>query len=418
MAMARGAAMLKVKQRAVREHHEAPPVGDAMLQPDRQSVSRRGFLTAMAATTVAAGAFVQGISPSISAAAGGPARLSTSFESWFEVIDRPGAPFEIVQRVVEFPIGSRAARHVNGGPAYLTVLGGELTMWIGDAPARAYPVGESFVEPFRTAAEAANLGATEATVLVTYLIPVGSAVSMLEGASTLPADQRPPGPTLRFESRLRIDEELPYSQVGQVLQTYEPGAWTVAAEAPTARLLSVVSGEVTVLTGATQQTYSAGQHWIERPGQAWLSGNSGSSPAVVAVSTTRSATASASAQGPGSPTTDSPPTDALAARLMRTEVQRGGSSIPGREIVQVLTEIPAGVESGWHIHPGEEVGYIIAGTVEMRVRGEPTRTLRAGDGFLIPPRTAHNAFDVGPETGRMLSTYIVEAGQPLATVTG
>ena len=43
--------------------------------------------------------------------------------------------------------------------------------------------------------------------------------------------------------------------------------------------------------------------------------------------------------------------------------------IPGREIVQVLTEIPCGVESGWHIHPGEEVGYIVAGTVEMMIRG-------------------------------------------------
>ena len=41
--------------------------------------------------------------------------------------------------------------------------------------------------------------------------------------------------------------------------------------------------------------------------------------------------------------------------------------------------------------------------------------LHAGDGFLIPPRTPHNARDLGPETGRMLSTYIVETGQPLST---
>jgi quercetin dioxygenase-like cupin family protein len=61
------------------------------------------------------------------------------------------------------------------------------------------------------------------------------------------------------------------------------------------------------------------------------------------------------------PTTDAPPTDALAGKLKRTEVQHKQSSIPGREIVQVLTEIPCGVESGWHIHPGEEVGYILAG---------------------------------------------------------
>jgi quercetin dioxygenase-like cupin family protein len=110
--------------------------------------------------------------------------------------------------------------------------------------------------------------------------------------------------------------------------------------------------------------------------------------------------------------------DALAAKLKRTELQHSASSIPGREIVQVLTEIPAGVESGWHMHPGEEVGYILAGTVEMHIKGKPTLTLRAGDPFLMPPRTAHNARDLGPETGQMLSTYIVEVGQPLAEFTG
>ncbi len=111
------------------------------------------------------------------------------------------------------------------------------------------------------------------------------------------------------------------------------------------------------------------------------------------------------------------PADELADTLKRTEVQRASSSIPGREIVQVLTEIPVGVESGWHTHPGEEVGYILTGTVEMRIRDFDTLLLHAGDGFLIPPGTPHNARDLGPGTGRMLSTYIVEIGQPLATLT-
>ena len=47
------------------------------------------------------------------------------------------------------------------------------------------------------------------------------------------------------------------------------------------------------------------------------------------------------------------PDDALASRLRRTELQRAASSVPGRDIIQVLTEIPVGVESGWHTHPGE-----------------------------------------------------------------
>jgi quercetin dioxygenase-like cupin family protein len=109
------------------------------------------------------------------------------------------------------------------------------------------------------------------------------------------------------------------------------------------------------------------------------------------------------------------PADALAATLKRTEIQRGPLSIPGREMVQVRTEIPCGVASGWHTHPGEEIGYIIAGTVRMEIRDQPTLTLHLGSGFLIPPRVPHNATDLGPDTGQMLSTYIVETGQPVAT---
>jgi len=117
------------------------------------------------------------------------------------------------------------------------------------------------------------------------------------------------------------------------------------------------------------------------------------------------------------PTTASTgPVDGLAGTLKRTVLQHEPSSIPDREIVQVLTEIPCGVESGWHIHPGEEVGYIAAGTVEMRIRDRPTLTLHTGEGFLIPPRTPHNALDLGPDTGRMLSTYIVAVGEPLTTL--
>ena len=119
--------------------------------------------------------------------------------------------------------------------------------------------------------------------------------------------------------------------------------------------------------------------------------------------------------GPASGQADKRAGDELAGKLARREVQRAPLSIQGREMVQVETQIPVGVESGWHIHPGEEVGYIVAGHVEMRVQGRPTLVLKPGEGFLIPPRTPHNAKDLGPETGRMLSTYIVESGQPIST---
>jgi quercetin dioxygenase-like cupin family protein len=107
--------------------------------------------------------------------------------------------------------------------------------------------------------------------------------------------------------------------------------------------------------------------------------------------------------------------DALSSSLRRTEVQHATSSIPGRDIVQVRTEIPDGVASGWHTHPGEEVGYIVEGTVRMEVAGQDALLLHAGDGFLIPPGTPHDAHDLGPGTGVMLSTYIVDPTAPLSS---
>jgi hypothetical protein len=50
------------------------------------------------------------------------------------------------------------------------------------------------------------------------------------------------------------------------------------------------------------------------------------------------------------------------------------------------------------------------------IYGQATLILHAGDGFLIPPGTPHNALDVGPETGIMLSTYFVDTDQPLTTL--
>jgi len=216
-----------------------------------------------------------------------PSRPTTSFEAWFDVEQPPTLPFEAVQLIVDFPVGAKVARHLHGGPGYITMLDNELTMWIGAEAGRSYGANESFVEPYRVVAEGANLSAAPSSLLVTYLIPVGAAVTTLEAAAPAgaPAGQLPPGAVPQFESRLRFDEAPGQYRVGQMLQTYAPGAWTMSEVAAAPRLVTVVSGEVTVLTRASERVYKAGESWSETAGQAWLSGNVGSAPAVVAVST-------------------------------------------------------------------------------------------------------------------------------------
>src|SRR5258708_23348576 len=72
--------------------------------------------------------------------------------------------------------------------------------------------------------------------------------------------------------------------------------------------------------------------------------------------------------------------DDLAGKLARREVQRSPSSIPGREIVQVETLIPAGIESGWPAHPREADGYTIAGHGAMVVQGPANGVLHPREG--------------------------------------
>lgn len=99
----------------------------------------------------------------------------------------------------------------------------------------------------------------------------------------------------------------------------------------------------------------------------------------------------------------------------RTELQRADLSVPGRETVQTIAEFPEGIASGRHTHPGEEVGYILQGTVVMEIEGRLPATLKSGDVFLIPAGHVHNARNVGAGASKMLSTYIIEKGKPLAT---
>ncbi len=99
----------------------------------------------------------------------------------------------------------------------------------------------------------------------------------------------------------------------------------------------------------------------------------------------------------------------------RTELQRADLSAPGREVVQAIAEFPPGAAVGRHTHPGEEVAYILEGTVLLEVDGKPAATKKAGEYFIIPAGTIHNATNNSKSNSKVLATYIVEKGKPTAT---
>jgi quercetin dioxygenase-like cupin family protein len=107
--------------------------------------------------------------------------------------------------------------------------------------------------------------------------------------------------------------------------------------------------------------------------------------------------------------------DAQQAGFKRTVLQQGNLSAPGREVVQAIAEFQPGATVGRHTHPGEEIGYILEGAIVLEQEGKPAVTLGAGKTFLIPSGTVHNATNSSSSQARVLATYIVEKGKPLAT---
>ena len=104
------------------------------------------------------------------------------------------------------------------------------------------------------------------------------------------------------------------------------------------------------------------------------------------------------------------------AGTKRTDLQRHDLSAPGREVIQARVEIDPGVASPRHWHPGEEIVYVLEGSLEYQIEGKPPVTLKAGDVLFVPAGAVHSAKNVGTGKGAELATYVVEKGKPLLVV--
>jgi quercetin dioxygenase-like cupin family protein len=90
-------------------------------------------------------------------------------------------------------------------------------------------------------------------------------------------------------------------------------------------------------------------------------------------------------------------------------------SVPGRHAVVARAEFVPGGQAGKHTHPGEELGYVVEGTLELSIEGQPPKTLKAGDVFFVPAGVVHDGRNTGKGKAVVLATYIVETGKPVAT---
>jgi quercetin dioxygenase-like cupin family protein len=81
----------------------------------------------------------------------------------------------------------------------------------------------------------------------------------------------------------------------------------------------------------------------------------------------------------------------------------------------VRVDIAPGALAPRHTHFGEEIIYVLEGTIVYEVEGRPPAKLKAGDVLFIPYGVVHSARNIGTVNAAELGTYVVETGKPLVT---
>jgi quercetin dioxygenase-like cupin family protein len=92
------------------------------------------------------------------------------------------------------------------------------------------------------------------------------------------------------------------------------------------------------------------------------------------------------------------------------------ADVPGKELTMITVEYPPGGSSRPHRHDAYVLVYVLRGTLQMQVEGQPLRTLKAGESFLERPNDIHvvsrNASATEPAS--FLVVALKAAGAPLS----
>ena len=102
--------------------------------------------------------------------------------------------------------------------------------------------------------------------------------------------------------------------------------------------------------------------------------------------------------------------------LQRTDLLKHDLSVAGRETVHTRVDFGPGAASPAHAHPGEEIAYVLEGSLEYQLDGGTPITLQAGQSLFIPAGAKHSAKNVGSGKASELATYIVDKSKPLVVL--
>jgi quercetin dioxygenase-like cupin family protein len=94
----------------------------------------------------------------------------------------------------------------------------------------------------------------------------------------------------------------------------------------------------------------------------------------------------------------------------------GKVEVPGSnyEAVTATVEIAPGFKAGRHLHPGVVFALVTEGEFWLALDGQPEKIYKAGEQLTLPLKGIHNEGAAGSVPVKLIATYVIEKGQPLA----
>ncbi len=157
--------------------------------PGIENAHEVGNTGAVAASALGTTLLPTGAQETTTIDSGGPRPGPTvTYETRFERVSLDGT-FTEFQRVVDFPPGAATSVHVHGGPRFVMVLGGEMTLRINGTE-QVYKAGQAFLEPPGIAHSVRNAGPAPSYQVSLTLLPKGATeMTNLPDAPPLPGSQ-------------------------------------------------------------------------------------------------------------------------------------------------------------------------------------------------------------------------------------
>jgi quercetin dioxygenase-like cupin family protein len=201
-------------------------------------------------------------------------------------------------------------------------------------------------------------------------------------------------------------------EVVQLIVDFAPGAWTPSHTHGGMLLVTVRNGDLTVRDEqGVEQTYTAGESFIEEPGDYLEIGNDGESLASVATIALLPEGAALTTTKEGVSSDNAPPGPTVVYQHSQVITEPLGDF----ELLQLISDFAPGAWTPPHMHGGMLVVVVMNGELIMRDEGGEHH-FKAGDSFVEMPGVYMEIGNDGESVASVATAALLPAGAKLTTV--